>query len=752
MPDEFYDDETIPLAAILSGPGAVKVHSVDFRARIDRAGRIEHVDKTGVAVDGFPRTATWQFTPPAVPVELAYYDLSYEVSAQGAAAKPARQLIRVWPRQVELEFSATDHVSHAKLPFGLVRQGATSKHKTNETGTWIGRFMGEFTVTVEPPFSLRDVTDTGPSSHRRKFTVTRAGLVARFVSPDPQGLPPQIKQYVNLGVHRRWTKDFPFGSEIEFEVGTVDDVGRRGETLYIECLFGRETGRTTPKPQLLADRLAAPPTTSNGDKTHKGSVTLGAEGRATFRVSLGLAGGETCVVKIGATSACSDATLSFVNWRRIDYQSWMPLATGSSRLSDFAFLRGSQDARLPDVMTNYMDATLGAAFVEFRPVEGSVGFFGRDGIAGIEHGVLASDLFTPGDPGKRVLVLTEDMLDRVRERAVGPVGQRVKTQMSLVWTDFLAHGEIWTQSFGGLAGPAQDLACTRSVFEHAIDDHPQQAQRGAHSGNRWKGGELALTQLRWRVTGVWNDAMSSYDPPPPGGSSDWQVLDKRDAIAGMLDFVEHRKLRVKALLPGGLGGKIDVHQGWYRELATGAYVQLEIELKGLAYGIGAYASALRGDVTMTLQYGTFPERALASTILHEAGHNMGMAYINRTRTREEKARGTDATITDDDVAFGRLDTSEIPGIAFPLSWIDGGYTYVGRGHTGPHCARGVTNTGPAQPPTLAGDMGTRAEREFTCIMYGGGDMQVDRQYSFCVDCTRYIRGEDLRDIRKNWWP
>jgi hypothetical protein len=751
LPKDYYDDEEIPLEAVISGPGARRVTAVDFHVHLDMDGTKQDVDRLGVPADGFPRVATWKFQPPPVPTELPYYDLRYDVAAKGATAKASVEQVRVWPREVGVDFTSTDLKSHLLVPFSIVRLGVRSSQRATKAGLWRGRLIGEFTIEVERPFRVSDETLTGPRSHRRTMKVVREDIVARFISPDPKGLSLPVKQYVNLGIDTQWSKQFPHGHKIEFEIGTVDDMGRRGDVIHIACSFGRESARTTPQPALLATGLAAPPVAADSNRSYTGRIVLGEGGRAKFSVELGLAGGDTTTVKLGATSACDQASLSFVNWRRIDYQSWMPLATGSERLSDYAFLRHARDARLSDAMTSYMDSTFGAAFVEFRPIEGRVGFFERGKVVGIEHAILDAALFPPGDPGKRVLVLTEEMLSAIRDERVGPFDQRPRSVMSLLWTDFIAIPESWKQNFTALTGPATDLVTTRSVFARTVDRYPSYSQSGGYSGTRWNAGDLALTLLRWRVTGVWNDATAVYDPPPPGGTSDWHAIKKREAIHALLEFIEHKKLRVNAALPGELGQLFTIEHTYYKEISSGDYVTLEIELTGLAYGLGTYASALRGDVSMSLQWG-FPHRPLASTILHEAGHNMGMAYINRTKARNEKTLGTDAKISDTDVSFGRPDSSEIPGIPFPTSWVEGGVTYVGRSHTGPHCASGVTASGPANGATLVGDMGGTAEAEYTCIMYGGGDMRVDKAYSFCPDCQTHIRGEDLRDIRKNWWP
>ena len=85
----------------------------------------------------------------------------------------------------------------------------------------------------------------------------------------------------------------------------------------------------------------------------------------------------------------------------------------------------------------------------------------------------------------------------------------------------------------------------------------------------------------------------------------------------------------------------------------------------------------------------------------------------------------------------------MPGIPFPSQVPDGNF-YVGRGHTGGHCADGLTMNQKVksnyQTEHLSG----------SCIMFGSGDMNSGTARKFCDVCVGYVKATELEDIAKAW--
>jgi hypothetical protein len=66
--------------------------------------------------------------------------------------------------------------------------------------------------------------------------------------------------------------------------------------------------------------------------------------------------------------------------------------------------------------------------------------------------------------------------------------------------------------------------------------------------------------------------------------------------------------------------------------------------------------------------------------------------------------------------------------------------YIAHGHSGPHCAYGLTDV-----QKKLGDYGGQAG---TCIMFGenSGSDPGSATTGFCPECSDYIKARDLRDL------
>ncbi len=201
-----------------------------------------------------------------------------------------------------------------------------------------------------------------------------------FISPQHKVTP--VKQYINLKSADAGRD--ALGHVIEFTVGAKTDPSLRpardGDTVFIEVLFDRSTGRNDPKPKLDipgAQEL-------DGGKLYTGSVKFaGGASNVTFTVDLGLAGSEKCEVKIGSTAKCEDAKVNFENWRKVFFQLSLP-----------------QSATAPSFtrMTN----ALGEIFVEYEKY--------KDHVFETDKGPSGSSIsWFPGEwldePGKKLLNL-----------------------------------------------------------------------------------------------------------------------------------------------------------------------------------------------------------------------------------------------------------------------------------------------------------------------------------------------------------
>ena len=159
-------------------------------------------------------------------------------------------------------------------------------------------------------------------------------------------------------------------------------------------------------------------------------------------------------------------------------------------------------------------------------------------------------------------------------------------------------------------------------------------------------------------------------------------------------------------------------------------VRIEFLLQGSAAKCNINGAAQGGNIWMCTFNGNVNAVGMGGVLLHELGHNMGQAYANRTV-------GLD---TSDNVNFGRQDAGKIPGIDFPAG-VPGGDIYAGKGHRGTHCAHGVADKTLADYNSATGN---------DCLMFGSANMNSATKIYFCDNCKKYIKAENLSDIRKTW--
>ena len=210
-----------------------------------------------------------------------------------------------------------------------------------------------------------------------------------------------IRQYVNLPTADQGRDGK--GTTVKIKIGARDSRGRiginnngSGMQVFVQATFGPDGSASEPNSPLrlkrekskradasnkteLLDATGITNAPSRKAKVYKGKVTLGEDGTAEFRVSLGLAGGDTCEVKIGTTDAVDDDKRFFENWRKLYYEVMAPdsmkrapylqevtLADGVTKIWDF-----------PDNVKGRIRDRLGAmGFAEYEGCESN--FFTSD--------------------------------------------------------------------------------------------------------------------------------------------------------------------------------------------------------------------------------------------------------------------------------------------------------------------------------------------------------------------------------------
>jgi hypothetical protein len=296
--------------------------------------------------------ATCKYKTALVDADKPNYLLTYSVKAAGDDYPNADEF-RVWPRKLKLKAVKKSDGSTPLKGFkcrvmqGGQQTGKDIKLQTDDAKTEVNLAKGSgFTVEALPPYEMTDP----PTGALRDLTLKgELKFTAEFVKPTGT----IVKQYVNL-VSGADGQD-GMGNKVVVQVGAKGDraetsgggddsmpfgsveasselIGGPGVFVYIQVDFDptrdpvvKKSKRNDPKPDLLTGKNLSGRTVVTADKKFKGKVELAlAGGVGEFELELGKAGGDRCEIKIGGTDACSDATLTFENWRKIYYELMAP--------------------------------------------------------------------------------------------------------------------------------------------------------------------------------------------------------------------------------------------------------------------------------------------------------------------------------------------------------------------------------------------------------------------------------------------
>ncbi|MDB5048963.1 MAG: hypothetical protein JWO30_2034 [Fibrobacteres bacterium] len=662
--------------------------------------------------------AKFELEFPAVEKDKNSYKIEYLVKSAkeggGTEDSPGTDHYMVWPKKLKLTAKGPDGKVLAGTTFNITQNGKTKTVAADKNGVVSHSLeKAAFTVDAKSPYKV-DKWDKEKGTER---TADVHKLVAAvFTEPLPSKDNKAQSVYVNQDTAKEG-RDLK-GTSIMFKVASKDNAGKKGDIIYVQVKFGRESTRATPTPELTA---AASITKEDSDKLQKGQVMLDKDGGgAQFQVWLGVAGGDTCEVKIGSTVKCEDAVIKLVNWRKLEYEIWQPQADGADKATDYTLFKTATEAGLPDKTVSYMDETLKEVFIEFK--EKKKDFFKKSDLplAGV-HNVFDA-AYIEKDAGKKVVILTSGQLNGIlAAKAVNRGDNRVVT---MVWTDYYARLKSWDQKFTGVFKET-DRIPNKKVFKNALD-----TDAGLGSTH----GKPSIKKISWKVTEYYDDTGKVWKPVAAPGDPGYAYRNNTDItveadILAHVEFTAWKTIKIK--LPdtkAGFPGHDLPKDGSGQLTAGGKNVQIDFHILGVGAEFGVNGSALRGDIKMNTFAGEVKPVGMGGVILHELGHNMGQAYANNT---------TDAT-------FGRKPANAIPGLPFPKDVAAGGDMYGGHQHQGTHCAKGLKDK-------TGDDFNTaKAYKERKCIMFGGSDMESATVYRFCVDCKTYIKAEILDNIRKSW--
>jgi hypothetical protein len=709
-----------PAEGAAEAPAPTELQSGDEKVK---AGVIAHKWKTkGPPTDGDDGQRQWR---------VGY---TVKVTREGQPElEAASQQIDVYHDWVEVKSVAEDGSDLLNATFDLkVKQGTKvvatkKKQSTGKTGKVKikGLPAGEIEIVWTAPFVLVEWQSSTGCNLRAKLKIVK---VAKFVWPKlPAGAsPPPHKQYVNQDADPKKPEQ---GTKIKLKL-KLEKAGpsgpKAGDELWVRCSYAtaQVTQRDDPvrgivSPDAAADWIGAAPNTGK-------KLTVDKALEATCEVELGVSGLDAFTIDIGGSEECDDAHLNIVNWRRLWIDVLQPSNTGSNKCTDFTVFKPDRSAGLSDPILGKISSEMAKLGIEFAAIRSA--FFDATHITAENKKALVSASIFGKPADKKAILCTDAAFQHLYDtKSTNRTNQRV---ISTVWCDFIVRGITFDRTFD-LETADETKALGGSSIEWAFDEDPTGAGPG-------------VTQFRWKTThyesapGVWTEITAAGDPG--GSKKDWQTVALPAAVAERKAWIECTKVReVRIKLPARAGAANAGDPGHFlTQPAPGGAegtvkVRIQVSLRFAGGRSTTNGMGWHGYIYASTRLGTHHNNGLACMLLHELGHNLGMAYADKT---------VDAT-------YGRNAGKKIPGIDFPAG-VATGIVYGEKGHKGTHCAAGVGAVLRGDADYQSGPNWQAISNAATCTMYGSMDMSQDSARVFDPDCTSFLRASDASSMFVHW--
>ncbi|HEU0124302.1 MAG TPA: hypothetical protein VFQ91_27475 [Bryobacteraceae bacterium] len=334
MPDSFFEDATITISENLtrkkfrrtkpySGPAKINFFKGDEASPFHTA--------TVEVVDGNLNKA-FKHKMPAVEKKEEFYALRATCEYK-KISKPLLTAM-IWPKTTQVLFQDQGKQPMKAFNFLVKQQGEPDQRlATDGQGKCTVTLMARAPYSIVPDGKFKLLSDeqaTAGQFRDHKITVETV-ITAKFSAPDitksyyvadPDAAPAK-KQWINLPSKE---KDHDVGSGCEAQGKSIvfavtadpPEDGQVGDKVYFEVTFGRESKRKDPLPCLRAEFPVSDKKVVENKATGYVILSpLGDNPTGYFEVDLGIAGGDTCTVKIGGTPAVADAEMKLINWRKL---------------------------------------------------------------------------------------------------------------------------------------------------------------------------------------------------------------------------------------------------------------------------------------------------------------------------------------------------------------------------------------------------------------------------------------------------
>lgn len=687
----------------------------------------------------------FKVTAPKVPDKEEFYKISFKIDfpswPTGARSFDGHTEYAIWPSEYVVETVRTGDAAKedGKSEGDKFEKVAIEDARSNDDGKYTFVPMSPGPVaefTIKDPYLMVEWVEDASGGYtkkcrKRKVKVDSKPWKAKILShPDEtQGreLDKAVVQWVNLDPADGADK----GSLVKVDVGPTD-VAMLGDRrkVHIKVTFPSDISkRNDPFPAVWKTDAASSKLTPVNASAKPGVDELvydltGAKAleipagkdRVTFYVQLGHAGGVYCHIEVGtAATALTDDQLYLEAWRRLQFETWQAKTDGdaTTKLSSWTLggtpgTPGISAAATQHLYQTFAGATTGsraerakACFIDWQQAQ--AGFYTKDTlesqswipVSGGTKLIPSWDgAFFDEGAGTKITVLTWGQIVQLAQ-SLNPAPHPRLNQV--VFADYVATAEPWSQSFGNLVADAT-LVPNKNLL-------PWDIESGSVASD-------TVTEVFWKA--------SVNDGTGWTADAAWTSVTDRASMDALVKVIGVRKVHLT--MPNvSSRGYPATHQ-----------VRFTIFVRGQAWSWGNInGCALGGTIAMnryapSLGLGAVHPIGVTNVVIHEIGHNMGQAYGDKSI----------------DSTFGRSPANMIPGIDNPVSVASGGDLYGGHGHTGTHCAFGLSATNKA-----CASFGSFSGQ---CVMFGSDNMSLTTKKMWCANCKSYIRGTHLDDVRRSW--
>ncbi len=710
------------------GRGSKKAETCDMVFFTGSGKDKAEIDKQTVAIESKEVDFAW--TAKGLPEGELHTTVGFEAQIKGKKKGTSSDFgtFQVWAKEIKLKINdeGGQPLTDALFRVSYADIAKVMKYSPDEGGDSMSIELARCEkpgIEMVPPFDLLEWVK--PDGVEWEIKAKKLPAKAVFLRPmvGPATEPPDIKskQYVNLPAG----DDVYHGNEFTVAIG-ADQPLSAPTSVYIHVLFSAAPGLERSERDDPISRLKDANWENPAGTEFKGDALLTHHIKkpATFKIELGLAGGDVCTIKIGSTPECRDGTIELTNWRKLQYDLRYP----GPGLSDLGKLGKTTADFSPDVFQK-MSKILEKAFIEYS--KSSEEAFEANAWPELlpEYACYQGD-FIGKSKGKKLFVMEETSLKELGEKLTEAIDPPQKPYChTIIVADYINE----TQS------AKANTVFTMSKPSKTVTLHKDKFQvfplENRFHGERAPG----IREIVYKLTKLDGKAVTSENDITSKGLSKYFFAGVRpyelsedrgqqlNKMAAAVEFLSTNKIKL-TMTECFQGTKpADVLQQYPKSEFTVSieYYRREKEsCAGMNWGNG-------GLMMFPIVHAS---NSVQTCIVHELCHAIDLAYGT------QGASGFTGTGNDSKV---------IPGLPFRKGVADGGNAYNAHGHAGGHCAKGLSASLKREPDYSAAFTLTGARLNFApkCLNWGQ-DLMRFGDLGLCEECTDTMRAQDLRDFSK----